>query len=111
MLAQVGVLPEKAEEARTALLAIAIVPFGATTPPPDPVPTALVAGDPSPVAQFEQQLQVDLFAAPPAPEALPTSAVESALADINPDAMSPREVMDALYQLKALATIEQQGPI
>jgi len=52
----------------------------------------------------EQQLQVDLFAAPPAPEAPPASAVESALADINPDAMSPREAMDALYQLKALAS-------
>ena len=51
----------------------------------------------------EQQLQVDLFAAPPAPEAAPVSAVESALAGINPDAMSPREAMDALYQLKALA--------
>jgi DNA mismatch repair protein MutS len=29
--------------------------------------------------------------------------VESALSAINPDAMSPREAMDALYQLKALA--------
>jgi DNA mismatch repair protein MutS len=31
------------------------------------------------------------------------SVVESALADIDPDAMSPREAMEALYQLKALA--------
>jgi len=51
----------------------------------------------------EQQLQVDLFAAPPAPDAAPASAVENALAAINPDALSPREAMDALYQLKALA--------
>jgi len=28
--------------------------------------------------------------------------VEAALAAINPDALSPREAMDALYQLKAL---------
>ena len=30
------------------------------------------------------------------------SAVEMALAAINPDALSPREAMDALYQLKAM---------
>jgi DNA mismatch repair protein MutS len=33
-----------------------------------------------------------------------SSAVETALAGINPDALSPREAMEALYQLKALAT-------
>jgi DNA mismatch repair protein MutS len=48
------------------------------------------------------QAQVDLFAAPPAVEAPPVSAVEAALAALDPDAMSPREAMDALYQLKAL---------
>jgi DNA mismatch repair protein MutS len=31
------------------------------------------------------------------------SALDTALAAMNPDAMSPREAMDALYQLKALA--------
>jgi NADH-quinone oxidoreductase subunit H len=36
----------------TALMTLAIVPFGATTPAPDPVP---VVGQPSPVATFEQQ--------------------------------------------------------
>ncbi|CAM8666462.1 MutS Mismatch repair ATPase (MutS family) [Comamonadaceae bacterium] len=52
----------------------------------------------------ESQAQVDLFAAPPATEIVASSAVETALAAINPDALSPREAMDALYQLKALAS-------
>ena len=38
----------------TALLALAIVPFGSTAPPPDPVPVS-GASDPSAVAAFEQQ--------------------------------------------------------
>ncbi len=38
----------------TALLALAIVPFGSTAPPPDPV-HATAAGDPAAVAAFEQQ--------------------------------------------------------
>ncbi len=50
----------------------------------------------------QNQAQVDLFAAPPAQEFAPASAVEAAVAALNPDAMSPREAMDALYQLKAL---------
>jgi hypothetical protein len=29
--------------------------------------------------------------------------VESALGDINPDALSPREALEALYRLKTLA--------
>ena len=49
--------------------------------------------------------QVDLFAAPPpeatAPEA---SAIEAALATIDPDALTPREALDALYRLKSLQT-------
>ncbi len=48
------------------------------------------------------RLQVDLFAPPPMPEVQAASAVEAALADINPDALSPREALDALYQLKRL---------
>jgi len=48
------------------------------------------------------QRQVDLFAAAPEPVAVARSAVESALADIHPDAMSPREALDVLYQLKQL---------
>jgi DNA mismatch repair protein MutS len=51
------------------------------------------------------QAQVDLFAPPPAPPAAPASAAEALLAQINPDQLTPREALDALYQLKAqLAT-------
>ncbi|MCW5238705.1 DNA mismatch repair protein MutS [Verminephrobacter eiseniae] len=50
------------------------------------------------------QLQVDLFAAPKEePESKSASPVEAALAGINPDALSPREALDALYQLKRMA--------
>ena len=52
----------------------------------------------------DAQAQVDLFAPPPAAEPVATSAVEKALAAINPDAMSPREALDALYQLKKIST-------
>ncbi len=43
---------------------------------------------------------------PPPAADLPTpSATEALLAQINPDALSPREALEALYQLKAtLAT-------
>ncbi|MBI5276005.1 MAG: DNA mismatch repair protein MutS [Burkholderiales bacterium] len=44
--------------------------------------------------------QVDLFAPPPAAEALAPSAVEAALSALDPDRMSPREALDALYALK-----------
>ena len=44
--------------------------------------------------------QVDLFQAPPAAEAPAPSAVEAALAALDPDALSPREALDALYALK-----------
>jgi len=50
----------------------------------------------------ETQAQVDLFAAPPAAAASAPSAVESRLAEIDPDALSPREALDALYALKKL---------
>jgi DNA mismatch repair protein MutS len=46
--------------------------------------------------------QVDLFAPPPAAPASEPSAVESALASIDPDALTPREALDALYRLRAL---------
>ena len=47
--------------------------------------------------------QVDLFAAPPAPAQAPEpSAIEAALASIDPDALTPREALDALYRLKSL---------
>jgi DNA mismatch repair protein MutS len=51
----------------------------------------------------QSRAQVDLFAAPPAPEAPATHPLESALAAVDPDALTPREALDALYQLKALA--------
>jgi DNA mismatch repair protein MutS len=47
--------------------------------------------------------QVDLFAAPPEPAVAEPSPVEAALAAVDPDALSPREALDALYRLKALA--------
>jgi DNA mismatch repair protein MutS len=54
----------------------------------------------------ESQAQVDLFAAPVAIETIATSAVDTALAALNPDAMSPREALDALYQLKKLSAVQ-----
>jgi DNA mismatch repair protein MutS len=52
--------------------------------------------------QRDTDVQVDLFAAPPtAPTATP-SALEDALADLDPDSLSPREALDALYRLKKL---------
>ena len=50
----------------------------------------------------EAQRQVDLFAPPPAPPVDAPSAAEAALAALNPDQLSPREALDALYQLKGL---------
>ncbi len=51
--------------------------------------------------------QIDLFAAPP-PEnpvavAVETHALLDAMHDLDPDALTPREALDALYRLKALA--------
>ena len=47
--------------------------------------------------------QVDLFAAPPAPPpAAAPSAVEDALDTLDPDRLTPREALDALYRLKHL---------
>ncbi|MGI9135359.1 MAG: MutS-related protein, partial [Rhodoferax sp.] len=51
----------------------------------------------------QSRAQVDLFAAAPAVEPPTASAVEAALAALNPDSMSPRDALEALYQLKALA--------
>ncbi len=50
----------------------------------------------------EDELQVDLFAPPPEPEMAVASPVEAALAAINPDALSPREALEALYRLRKL---------
>jgi len=50
----------------------------------------------------EAQQQVDLFAAPPETQATGPTPVEAALAQINPDALSPREALDAIYALQRL---------
>ena len=53
--------------------------------------------------QRSADAQIDLFAAPPPlPEASEPSAVEAALANIEPDTLSPREALEALYRLKNL---------
>jgi DNA mismatch repair protein MutS len=52
--------------------------------------------------QRETQAQVDLFAAPPPPAAPAPSPLEDALADLDPDSLSPREALDVLYKLKKL---------
>jgi DNA mismatch repair protein MutS len=52
----------------------------------------------------ESQAQVDLFAPPPAAQFSAPSAVEARLGEIDPDALSPREALDALYALKKLAS-------
>ena len=44
-----------------------------------------------------------LFASPPEPEPALPDPVRAALADLDPDAMSPREALDALYRLRRLA--------
>jgi DNA mismatch repair protein MutS len=53
----------------------------------------------------QAQAQVDLFAAAPAIESVADSAVEAWAKAINPDEMSPREALEALYQLKKLSTL------
>ncbi len=50
----------------------------------------------------DARAQVDLFAPPPEAEVAGPTAVEAALAQINPDALSPREALDALYSLQRL---------
>ena len=70
------------------------------------VPAAVVNHARHALAQLEQgaaahQAQVDLFAPPPATAAPEPSAVEAALDAIDPDALSPREALEALYSLKA----------
>ncbi|WP_309679229.1 DNA mismatch repair protein MutS [Polaromonas sp.] len=54
--------------------------------------------------QVETRAQVDLFAAPPEAAQPEPSAALKALGTMDPDALSPREALEALYQLKKLAT-------
>lgn len=52
----------------------------------------------------ENDLQVNLFDAPGLPEAESRhDPLAEALAAIDPDALSPREALEALYQLKKVA--------
>jgi DNA mismatch repair protein MutS len=74
------------------------------------VPTAVVnharhALEALELQQSTAQQQVDLFAAPPVAETTPAghSALAVAVQDMNPDALSPREALDLLYQLKKLS--------
>jgi DNA mismatch repair protein MutS len=79
------------------------------------VAVARLAGIPTPVLnharhvlqaleskQSESQAQVDLFNLPVALEIETKSALESALAALNPDNLSPKEALEALYSLKKL---------
>ncbi|MCF8156813.1 MAG: DNA mismatch repair protein MutS [Rhodoferax sp.] len=50
-----------------------------------------------------QQAQIDLFALPAVTEVVTSSAVDIALEAINPDDLSPREALEALYQLKKMS--------
>jgi DNA mismatch repair protein MutS len=50
----------------------------------------------------QAKAQVDLFAVPPAATMSAPSAVESKLAGIDPDTLSPRDALDALYALKKI---------
>ncbi|MBK9440381.1 MAG: DNA mismatch repair protein MutS [Comamonadaceae bacterium] len=51
----------------------------------------------------QHQAQVDLFATPPATDSVAFSAVETWARALNPDEFSPREALEALYQLKKLS--------
>ncbi len=79
------------------------------------VAVAKLAGIPTPVLnharhvlqaleskQSESQSQVDLFNVPAALEIETSSALESALTALNPDNLSPKEALEALYSLKKL---------
>jgi DNA mismatch repair protein MutS len=52
--------------------------------------------------QAANAAQIDLFAAPAPAPAREMSDIELALAQIQPDTLSPREALEALYRLKAL---------
>ncbi|GHD04536.1 DNA mismatch repair protein MutS [Pseudorhodoferax aquiterrae] len=84
------------------------------------IQVARLAGMPAPVLHHarhtlealeqqasESRAQIDLFAPPPAAAQAEPSPVESALAGIDPDALTPREALDALYRLKNIARREQ----
>ena len=51
---------------------------------------------------MESREQVDLFATPPPVETSAAGPLEAALAALDPDTLSPRDALDALYKLKKL---------
>jgi DNA mismatch repair protein MutS len=80
------------------------------------IQVARLAGVPSAVVQHaraalaaletqsdQQRSQVDLFAPPPASAEPEPHRLQLALDAINPDALSPREALEHLYQLKKIA--------
>jgi len=80
------------------------------------MPAALVRQARATLEALESQqragdAQVDLFAAPPAAGGAPEpSALDAALAAIDPDALTPREALDALYRLKSVQQQQTQEP-
>ena len=73
------------------------------------VPAAVIKQAQNTLAELQNRRQtaqtqntLDLFATAPEGEALVPSPAEAALAALNPDALSPREALDALYQLRKL---------
>jgi DNA mismatch repair protein MutS len=72
------------------------------------VPAAVVSHARHALAALEAQqsqasAQVDLFAPPPEALSAGPSAAELALSALDPDTLSPREALEALYRLKKLA--------
>jgi DNA mismatch repair protein MutS len=55
----------------------------------------------------ESRAQIDLFAAPPQSQTAGPGPLESLLNSIDPDALSPREALEALYRLQTIARREQ----
>ena len=54
--------------------------------------------------QTTSRAQIDLFAPPPDAASSAESAIDKALGTIDPDLLSPREALEALYRLKKLAS-------
>ena len=59
--------------------------------------------------QQANNAQIDLFAQPAAQAPPQRSVIDEALAQLNPDMLSPKEALDALYSLKAIALQAAQG--
>ncbi len=51
----------------------------------------------------QHKAQVDLFATPVAIESVASSALNTAIAALDPDELSPREALEMLYRLKKLS--------